>query len=63
MDQRPLISLAGIMGVAPGVEEIGHLSLDTSIARIWSEATIIRGLEKRMRRSEHVLYLLFLQVL
>ena len=54
MDQRPLISLAGIMGVAPGVEEIGHLSLDTSIARIWSEATIIRGLEKRMRRSEHV---------
>lgn len=51
MDRKPLTNHAGIMGVARGAKRTGHLSSE------------IKSLEKRMRRSEHVLYLLFLQVL
>jgi len=40
MDQRLLISRAGIMGVVRGVREIGHLNSEIS------------GLEKRMRRND-----------
>ena len=52
MDQRPLISLAGIMGDVRGAKRTERLSLDTSMARIWSEATITSDIEKRMRRNE-----------
>ena len=52
MDQRPLTNHVGIMGVVRGAKRTGRLNLDTSMARIWSEATITSGLEERMRRNE-----------